>query len=467
MTASDHDIALIAHLMRRAGFGASRAELEDLAERGYGSVVEDLLNPEQQPDIDEDTLYRYLPMIEVPNTVNHAQMKWLYWMANTRKPLQEKVALFWHHVFATGNAKVESHTDMLVQVGMFREHGMGNFRNLLMRLAEDPAMIYWLDNNENHKRAPNENWGRELLELFALGVGSYTEKDVYECSRAFTGWTMAPKIPGVPWGPWPWGFLYKAEDHDFTDKTFLGHTGNFNGEDIIDVVVRQPASALFISRHLYNFFVADEHPVPAWPTTPPKDPEAVKAIADSLIESGFEMKAALRTILTSDFFKNAAYQRVKNPVEVFINTLKITGDMLEPEPRWIEASDEPIYMGQEVLNPPTVEGWHTGREWVNSGALISRVNFVADRVSNVDLPGVRDIIRRVSDNGSAISAAELVDRCLDLIGPLEVTEETRKELIEEAEGTVAAGSGGSNGDLPQRVADVLALIAGTREYQFC
>ena len=463
MTASDHDVALVAHLMRRAGFGASRAELENLAERGYDSVLEEMLNPEAQPDIDEDTLYRYLPMVEVPNTKNHATMKWLYWMTNTQKPLEEKVALFWHQVFATGNTKVESHTDMLLQIGTFREHGMGNLRDLLVRLAKDPAMLYWLDNNENHKRAPNENWGRELLELFALGVGSYTEKDVYECSRAFTGWTMANKIPGVPWGPWPWSFLYKAEDHDFTEKTFLGHTGDFNGEDVIDIVVRQPASAIFISRHLYNFFVADEYPVPTWPTTPPRDPEAVKAIADSLIDSGFNMRAVLRTIFTSDFFKNATYQRVKNPVEVFVNTLKITGDMLEPDPNWIETSDEPGYMGQIVLDPPTVEGWHTGREWVNSGSLINRVNFVADRVSNPDLPGVRDIISRISDNGSAIGAGELVDRCLDLIGPLEVTEETRMELVEEAEGAGQAG----NGDLSRRVADVLALIAGTREYQFC
>ena len=171
----------------------------------------------------------------------------------------------------------------------------------------------------------------------------------------------------------------------------------------------------------------------------------------------------LRTIFTSDFFKNASYQRVKNPVEVFVNTLKITGDMLEPDPNWIETSDEPGYMGQIVLDPPTVEGWHTGREWVNSGSLINRVNFVADRVSNPDLPGVRDIISRISDNGSAIGAGELVDRCLDLIGPLEVTEETRMELVEEAEGAGKA----DNGDLSRRVADVLALIAGTREYQFC
>ena len=198
--AGREEIALMAHLMRRAGFGAAYEELEVLAENGYEETVEQLLHPEQHPDIDEYELYRYHPITHPSEGINHAQLLWLYRMVNTGRPLQEKMALFWHHVFATGDDKVSSAIDMDVQIQMFRDRGMENFRDLLLELAQNPAMIFWLDNQENHKRAPNENWGRELMELFSLGVGNYTEKDVFECARAFTGWTIKPKIPRISLG---------------------------------------------------------------------------------------------------------------------------------------------------------------------------------------------------------------------------------------------------------------------------
>ena len=263
------DIALMAHLMRRAGFGASRSEIEALAEKGYEETVEWLLRPEEQPEIDE-------------------------------------YALFWHHVFATGNSKVGGANAMTAQIDMFREHGMGSYRELLVELAKSPAMIKWLDNDENHKRAPNENWGRELLELFSMGVGHYTEKDVYECARAFPGWTYDGKISFV-FGAFPWQFTYKAEDHDAGEKTFLGHTGRFNGEDIIDIVVQQAATHRFIVRHLYNFFVADEPQVPAWPVEPAKDEAAIDTLSAVFVDSGFEMRPVLRTLFNSETFGGLAY----------------------------------------------------------------------------------------------------------------------------------------------------------------
>ena len=271
MTYKD-DIALVAHLMRRAGFGAARAELEDRVAKGYEATVDELVYPEKYglAPADEDILYRHLPSSVVPGgSFPAAQANFLYQMINTRRPLEEKMALFWHQVFATGQGKVESSNMMLAQIKMFRRNGLGKFRDMLGEVARDPAMIYWLDNHKNHKDAPNENWGRELLELFSMGVGNYTEKDVYECSRAFTGWTITPKLPVLPYGQFPWEFEYKPADHDDTEKTFLGHTGRFNGDDIIDIIVRQPATARFLARHLYNFFVADEAQVPAWQSTPP------------------------------------------------------------------------------------------------------------------------------------------------------------------------------------------------------
>ncbi len=188
----------MAHLMRRAGFGATRDELERRVEEGYEATVEWLLHPEDEPPVDDGLLYRYLPMSEVATTEFHGQLRWLYHMRNTRRPLEEKMALFWHQVFATAFSKLMHVYLVLDQVEMLKRQGMGNFRDLLVELARDPAMIFWLDNSDNHKRAPNENWGRELLEIFSMGIGNYIEEDVYEAARAFTGWTIEPKIPAQP-----------------------------------------------------------------------------------------------------------------------------------------------------------------------------------------------------------------------------------------------------------------------------
>jgi uncharacterized protein (DUF1800 family) len=289
--------------MRRAGFGASREELEQRAAKGYDATVEELLSPESSAPADEYTLLRYQPAALLPGgQPPMGNINWMFTLVNTQRPLEEKMALFWHHVFATGNSKVDNYDQLLEQIDLFRKKGMGNYRDLLVELAKNPAMIYWLDNNENHKRAVNENWGRELLELFSMGQGNYTEKDVREASRAFTGWTIAVKIPRLPYGRFPWEFEYVAEDHDDTEKEFLGHKGNFNGEDIIDIVVKQPACARFIARHLYNFFVADEPQVPSWKITPPQDEQAIEGLCKTFTESNYNMRAVLRTLFTSDFF---------------------------------------------------------------------------------------------------------------------------------------------------------------------
>jgi hypothetical protein len=185
------------------------------------------------------------------------------------------------------------------------------------------------------------------------------------------------------------------------------------------------------------------------------------------VSSGFEIKPVLRTLFNSDFFKEAVYRKVKSPVEVVVGTLITTQDLQGPDPRLEEIAKHAGYMGQEILDPPSVEGWHTGQEWINSGSLVKRVNFVADRVSNVDLPGVQDIVRRVASTDTAISVEAMVDRCLDQMGPLKVADNTRNELIDQAEseGPVSWSTEEYTG-LSRRVADTLALIAATREYQF-
>ena len=460
------DLALMAHLMRRAGFGANREELERLAAQGYEATVEELIDPPQDRAAGKTALLlRYLPNSLLPGgTALPGQANWMYHMITTERPLHEKVALFWHHVFATGNSKVDNCDQMLEQLVLFRQFGLGSYKDMLLELSKNPAMIYWLDNNENHRDAVNENWGRELLELFSMGVSNYTEVDVREASRAFTGWTIQPKMPRQPFGRFPWRYEYLAEDHDDSEKTFLGHTGNFNGEDIIDIIAQQPATSRFICRHLYNFFVADDVQVPAWTIDPAPDEAALEIMIKAFEDSGYQVSAVLRTMFNSDFFKNARYSKIKSPAEVVASTLKMVGSNQIPEPSMPGIGNETSYMGQALLDPPSVEGWYTGQEWINSGSLLARINFVADRVANPGMPGVQNIIGHMKADGVS-TPQDLINASLEHMGYLEVGEETRQQLLD-----LAATSGNvdwSNLEATgQRVGEMLALISATTEYQF-
>ena len=267
-------------------------------------------------------------------------------------------------------------------------------------------------------------------------------------------------------GRWDWYFEYRPGDHDDREKTFLGHTGNFNGEQIIDIILEQPATARFIARHLYSFFVADEVQVPAWSDTSPVDPEAVDTLAEALIESDYDMRSVLRVMFNSDFFKAAQFAKIKNPTEVVVGTLRLVGEASLPSPSSFDWSNQIMYMGQDLLNPPSVEGWHYGAEWVNSGALMTRTNFVAGMLGETDRPGVRSIIDRVRKGGS--TPEELLDACLDLLGPVEVGASTREELLghASAKGELSWNGDDESAESDQRVAEMLQLIASTREYMF-
>jgi hypothetical protein len=462
------DIDLMAHLMRRAGFGASRDELEARATKGYEATVDELLNPEAEP-VDRYEFLRYHPGFWKPITSpGMGSAAWFHTMLNTQRPLEEKMVLFWHQVFATGQSKIDHWHELIAQVDMFREKGMGSYRELMVALAKNPAMIYWLDNCDNHGYAVNENWGRELLELFSMGVGNYTETDVREASRAFTGWTIALTPPRGYYNRWDWEFEYNEEDHDDGEKTFLGHTGNFDGEDIIDIIVQQPACHRFIARHLYNFFVADEAQVPAWQTTPPRDPEAIATLARAFAESHCDMRSTLRVLLLSDFFKNARFAKIKSPAEVVVGLLRLAGGNEFPGPGIGNLAKYPTYMGQELLNPPSVEGWHTGAEWINSGTLMKRVNFAAGVLGDLSRPGIQALLDRLKAQGD-LAPEQFVDSCLDLIGPLQVQPEVRKRLVDHASegGTLAWGTAHEADISNKRVGEMLQLIASLREFQYC
>ncbi len=458
---SSGELALIAHLFRRAGFGATRDELERYVAGGYEEAVEDLVNPDRCPELDEDIISRY---IDGENQIIWAGT-WMYRMVVSKRPLVEKMALFWHHVFATGYSKVEHPPSMVGQIQMFRRHGLGDFRNLLVKLSKDPAMIFWLDNNENRKGEPNENYGRELLELFSMGVGNYTEDDIKNASRAFTGWTFTQPIPIYPQGHYPSRFIFRSEEHDQDPKTFLGQSGNLNGEDIIDIIVKQDAAARFISRHLYNFFVADEPQVPAWSVEPPQDPDAIDQLVKAYFDSDGDMRRIMRTLFNSDFFKQAMFKKVKSPTELVAGILKLGGSLDMPQPEMTDYHRATALMGQMLLNPPTVEGWHTGKEWIDGGTLNERVNFSVEQIGD-EKPGVQDIIKRLG--GGELSPQEFTDTCLDLVGPMDVGSRTRDTLMEYAEsgGTLDLGDDGARERSIPRIVHMLQMIVSSKEYQF-
>ena len=460
---SSNELAQMAHLMRRAGFGASRDELDALVAKGYENVVEDLVNPERLPDIDEDILERYFGGEGYPIFAGI----WLFRMLNSQRPLQEKMALFWHHVFATGVTKNQHVMSSVNQVKMFRNVGMTDMRTILLELAKDPAMIFWLDNNENHNGEPNENWGRELLELFSMGVGNYTEQDIKDASRAFTGWTFEQPLPLYPHGYYPAPFKFVEEDHDDGDKTFLGQSGNLNGEDIIDIIVKQPATARFIARHMYNFFVADEPQVPSWNTVAPNDQDAINTLVAAYLGSDGDIRAMLSALFNSDFFKAARFKKVKSPVELITGVIKLVGTFREPTPGLVDYSGTAKLMGQQLFDPPTVEGWHTGHEWIDGGTLNERVNFAVNEVGDLSKPGIGELIDRMGADGDACPPVELVERSLELAGPVEVGDDTRAGLLRyaEAAGELHFDSDDARKDSATHIGRMLQLIVSTREYQ--
>jgi len=463
---SDKDIALMAHLMRRAGFGAQYGELEARAAKGYEATVEELLNPEDHPNgLDLDLAERYF--IEWNHFVRGVPEYFMWRMINSESQLEEKMVLFWHGILCTADSKTQSYITSYVELEMFRRCGMDSFRDMLVEISRDPAMVFFLDNCLNHKGAINENYGRELLELFSMGVGmdgqfNYTEDDVKECSRAFTGWTITNAIPAQPYGRYAAQFIFNPDDHDDDVKTFLGETGRFNGEDIVDIIVKQPATARFLSRHLYSYFVADDGQVPSWMDTPPQDPETIKMLEEEYFRSGYDIRSMLRVLFNSDAFKISRFSKVKSPIETVVGTMRLVGDWTSPKPGFEPIFDEMKHMGQEPFNPPSVEGWHTGKEWIDGGTLVQRINFIGDYVGNANQPGVQDIIESLGSDGAIISPEGLVNGCLRRLGHYELADETRDMLIDKASkwGKLRKGSE----EFPGHVGHILQLIVAAKEY---
>ncbi|MEO8465045.1 MAG: DUF1800 domain-containing protein [Gammaproteobacteria bacterium] len=404
-----------AHLLAHAGFGGTPAEIQKLADLGFERAVAQLVHYERQPNP------KLAPFVESglwdpslkgfpdsrPEATDRAEQHgesmgvaakpagnrpvqpvsdrffyWLratmletrrlgYWWANrmltTAHPLEEKLALFWHGHFATHENKVRDYRKMLQQIELFERLATSNARDLTIKVAQTPAMLYFLDAQYNVKGAPNENFAREVMELFTMGVGNYTEKDVRECARAFTGWYFDDL-----------SFHVDADKHDAGGKHFLGHNGNFDGADVVKIIFEQPVTAEYLAAKIYRFLVRDE-----------LSPSLRKSLGAVLRAADYELKPLLTAIFTSkDFYSAASYGgHIKGPVEHIVAMQKHLGaDSMPGVPDFNQAT---IAMGQHLLNPPSVAGWAGGKAWITPGLLIARGNVARD-VLIPDMTGFRD-----------------------------------------------------------------------------
>ena len=476
---SSNEMQQLAHLMRRAGFGATRRELEQYAAIGYEASVEKLIDTTNPTAISEYLIRRYHPDESSLLGGLSGADAWLYRMVTTDTPLLEKMALFWHGIFATGYPKVLNAKPLSDQIRMFKRYAMGDLKTLLVQMAKDPAMIIWLDNQQNHKGAINENFGRELLELFSMGTGNYTEDDVKECARAFTGWTIgnceymevrSARDSDWPYGRISWHYEFDDNDHDDGEKEFLGQKGNFNGEDIIDIICEQEATARFISRHMYHFFVADEPPVPQWPYQPPRDPEAIDQLVKVYFDSKYDIREMMRFLFNSNFFKSEKcwYEKIKSPAELVTGVMRLTEAVNMPRYDTFSKQLRMQYMGQTLSNPPSVEGWDGGTAWIDTGALVERMNFAAEELGNVTTPGSQDLLKRVlAENSTEVTPERVIDICLDHVGALSIHKDTRSKLIEYANenGGVKVNGNELSESAQQIISGIVKLIASTPEFQ--
>jgi uncharacterized protein (DUF1800 family) len=431
----------LAHLYRRAGFGATANELRIASERGVDATLNALIDYKPEDDDVELKLALLNPPLDLSKE-RDLQIWWLFRMLNTRLPLQEKLTLFWHNHFATQNSKVADAGLMLKQNQTLRQGAMGNFRLLLLEISRDPAMLIFLDGNLNRKGNPNENFARELMELFTTGIGHYTERDVQEAARAFTGWQfLKDRSTGAT------TFYRNDREHDTGFKTVLGKTGNLDGTDVIDTLVAMPATARYLATKLFKWFVHDN------PT-----PEQIEPIAQAYLKSNYEIKPMVRALFTSPlFFSDDAYlAKVKSPVEYAIGALK----QIAPEASVVNLPADLKRMGQELFNPPSVKGWDGGLSWMNSTTMLARMNFANNLSNSTGANGINP--RQMVAQNQLTTPEKIVDFVAQSLGPLPFSSGARADLL----GYYNQVTGNTTADSQDtKVRGLLHLVMGTAEYQ--
>ena len=474
---------LIEHLLRRIGFGASAAELDTYIELGYPASLVRLIDYESAPGSVDDHIGQpgYVAMtINGPfspaTNIAHARQRWLFRMVHSERPLQEKMALFWHNHFATAFSKVsgtlgaadgtramaaraaETPADVPGQIELFREHAVGNFRTLVTAVAKDVAMLVWLDGRTNVKRQPQENFARELMELFTMGVGNYAETDVYAGARVFTGWNLQ-RVGGANGYN---AFFYDARQHETSAKDFsfaiypggskriparAEADGIQDGVDLINACVSHPATGPRLARKLYAYFVNEvEEP----------DASLIAAMASDYYQSGFEIKPMLIRLVTSPQFVDPStyFKRYSWPAEFVVRAIKEMG--------WAgfsvnDALNPLITMGQQLFEPPDVAGWDLGQAWFTSGAMLARMNFAAQLATNQKF-ALRDAAK-----SEVHSPENLVSWSMDRMTAATFPGDSYNALIDYAR---AGGAWtGSDTQVAAKASGLAHLIVGSGEYQ--
>lgn len=372
------------HLLRRAGFGGTPAQIDFLAGLGRDDAVKYLVDFEHVEEAPIPLeLQRYRGMIrELRSLDRDARQKkrmalqqagrlqfgrvtrwWVETMVSSSRPLQEKLVVFWHGHFTSGFREVKSSSALYDQNQLFRRRAHGNFRDLLLDVTEDPAMILYLNTQQNRKGKPNENYARELLELFTMGTGNYTERDIKEAARAFTGISIDPNTGKA---------MYRSRQHDYGKKSFLGRTGDHEPADIIDIILEQPATAEFLARKFWAFFAYEA----------PSD-EIVRELAAVLRKNKYEIKPMLTAMFASDAFygERARFTHIKSPIELLVGTMRV----LEIPPLDTEGMVVGLRaMGQMPMQPPNVKGWDGGETWITSSTLFNRFNVLGKLISGTE-----------------------------------------------------------------------------------
>ncbi len=445
---SSADTRNLAHLLRRAGFGARPAEWTAYSNLGLSGTTAQLLHPEAVADPFPALLAEVQGDYVDFDSLDSIKKWWLYRMSHTPRPLEEKMTLFWHGHFATANYKVDNPRRMWAQNETFRAHALGNFRTLLQAVSRDPAMLVWLDGADNRRGKPNENYGRELLELFTLGVGGgYTENDVKEAARAFTGWQF-DRDANV--------FKFNPEQHDDGEKTFLGQTGAFNGDDIVDIVVKHPSTAHFLCTKLFKFYV---HETPS--------PADIKPLTAAYFNSGYDIRAVLAAIFSSAaFYSDAAvHSKIKSPTEYIVTALRTLDAPFSATNNNLLGAGRT--MGQELFNPPNVKGWNGGKTWMNTMTLITRANFASTLTGQMSQHGLLTprLHHGIAAYGTAPGGVGTPVQMVDAVWGLLLPGQTPGAATHAALVNYVSDGNGSSVNFDAKASGLTALILSAPEYQ--
>jgi uncharacterized protein (DUF1800 family) len=439
----------IAHLLRRAGFGAGAADLDYYTSLGFEGAVDRLVNYDSVDDSDTERAIARL-RDDNPNPANAERPEygnpalemaaWLTRMLLTKRPLQEKMTFFWHGLLTSSIREVKVATLMAQQNALYRSMALPtSYRDMIKAVARDPAMLVYLDNNTNVKGKPNENWARELMELFTLGIGNYTEQDVREAARAFTGWTVQ-RGTGQ--------FVFNARQHDSDPKTFLGVTGNLDGDDVIDIIFSQPSHGKYVTRRIFRFFAYDD-----------PDEATVARFADIYLKSGYNVRELVTQILLSPEFRSdkAFFSIVKSPVEFSIGALRALSANITNLRTWQGLNQQMAVMGQQIYNPPDVGGWPGNVSWLNTTALFARMEMARQLVSIENDTTVDPL--EIARTNNITTPTQAVDYFIELLVQNDAPADYKQSLL------TFLGSFQNERDMNGKLRGLVRLIMATPVYQ--